>query len=642
MKKLKVKDYFFLFLIAVILVAVIIGNVVCYYQSGVITTALCGTGVSFEGDGVQESVEQGDALCREMGEESIVLLKNNNTLPLYEADTRVNLFGYAACDNGFALRGIGSGSSAIGEESKVTLTDAFDAAGISYNTEIIEAYDKLDWVNVITSKTYILQEPTTEFYSQDMISRAKNFSNTAVVVFSRIAGENMNNELPRTQSLRTEKGTSTDTTRTNLQLSVHEEGLLDLVCDNFTNVIVLINSSNAMHLGELEREEVDAVLYVGLLGQSGAAAIPKILYGTVNPSGKITDTYAYAPETAPSFRNFYVEASSLQYVEDIYFGYKWFETADAEHYWDDVDNEYGKGYEGVVQYPFGFGCSYTEFDWEATEWSLGEGEAFAADETFKIKVNVTNTGSVAGKDVVEVYATPPYEKGGIEKSAVVLVAFAKTSLLAPGESEELELSFDAYALASYDCYDKNLNGYTCYELDAGDYTISLRTDAHTVKDGLARTYTLGEEILIDTDPVTGNEILNRLTDADAYAGVPIDGSTVGAEEVYLSRADFAATMPTAHAVAPKDPAGDIERASKFYNDVYNTDTMPTTGVDSGLRLTTHEDGTFASYSELAGSSAANLVANEALIEDLTDYNSPTARRRCVSSAPPIWRSTSTS
>lgn len=622
MKKIKVRDWFFLFLIVVILVAAIIGNVVCYYQSGVITTALCGTGVSFEGENVQEALEEGDELCREMGQESIVLLKNNNTLPLPAAETKVNLFGYGACDNGFALRGIGSGSSSISDDSKVTLTSALNEAGISYNTEIVEAYDRLGWVNSVTAKSYVLQEPTIDFYSQDMIARAKSFSGTAIVVISRIAGENMQDELPRTQSLRTEKGTSTDNTRTNLQLSVHEEDLLDLVCENFANVIVLVNTSNAMHLGYLQREEVDAVLYVGLLGQSGAAAIPDLLYGKASPSGKITDTYAYAPETAPSFVNFWADGSSVQYVEDIYFGYKWFETADAENFWDDIDNEYGKGYEGVVQYPFGYGLSYTTFDWEAT-WPLGEGASFDSDETFTVKVSVTNTGSVAGKDVVEIYATPPYIAGGIEKSAVTLVAFAKTGLLKPGESEELTLSFDAYALASYDCYDRNANGYTCYELDPGDYVISLRTDAHTVKSGLSRTFTLDEELLIDADPVTGSEIANRLTDADAYAGLPIDGSTVGAETVYLSRADFAGTMPKAHAVFPKDPLGEIKRANEFYNDVYNTDSMPTTGVDSGLRLTTREDGSFATYNELSGSSSVSLVANEELIEELTDYDSPT-------------------
>lgn len=615
--KVKIRHVVFLVIMAAILAALVAGNVVCYLNAGVITQALCGSGARAEGEEVKIASDKGDALTRETGEESIVLLKNDGELPLSGSVTKVNLFGFGSTENGFLLKGIGSGASKILESRKVNLLGALKEAGISYNEELISAYDKLGWRNVAEEGTYELRNPTEEFYTAALLDQAKNFSDIAIVTLSRISGENMGNEVPTWQNLRTEKGTSTDSTRTYLEITQYEEQMLDVVCSNFGTVIVLLNTSNAMHCGFLEDERIDAALFVGLPGQSAAAAIPKVLTGSVTPSGKLTDTYAYEPESQPSYYNYQRKETSVQYVEDIYFGYKWYETADAEGYFDSVKNSYGEGYDGVVQYPFGFGLSYTNFSWTVKETDFPTDPE--ADDVYSVTVSVKNEGKASGKDVVELYSTAPYTKGGVEKEHVRLVAFAKTDLLGPGLSQDVTLTFTAYDIASYDAYDKNFNGAATYELDAGAYIFSLRTDAHTPKsDSTVFTCTIGE-CIFDIDPVTGSEVYNRFTDEDAYAGMPIDGSTIGAV-TYLTRADFAGTVPTQSAPVPPDPAKMIDAAAEYFNDSFDVDAMPVTGKDSGLRLVTKEDGTTASLSNLKGD-GTTLKANDALFEALSDYDS---------------------
>lgn len=610
--------------LGVLLNAVAVGNVVCYVNSGVITNALCGNGVSFEGEDVEKASALGDELCREMGKEGIVLLKNNTlsssskkSLPLDESVTKVNLFGYAATDNGFLLKGIGSGSSTINPDKQVTLLQAFKNANIEYNTEIIDAYNAKNWGSR-TRGSYELKEPTREFYTDQMLANAKAFSDTAIIVLSRIGGENMG-EIPTEQTLTTEKGSETDNTRTYQDTTKYEDDLIKMAHDNFKNVIVIVNTCNTMHLGIIDSSNVDSAIYVGLTGQSAASAIPEILWGKTSPSGRVTDTYSYEPDTAPSYANRIKNGSHIQYVEDIYIGYKWYETADSEGYWNDVHNDYGSGYEGVVQYPFGYGLSYTSFEWEIEEQPTID--SISKYATFDYVINVTNTGTVAGRDVVEVYVNPPYKKGGIEKSSSNLVAFAKTVELKPGQTQKVNISFDAYDFASYDAYDKNGNGFTGYELDEGEYEVKFMTDAHTLKDMENNVITYNVDaggITYKMDPTTKQFVKNRMTGEGAYADTPIDGSTVGAEKQYLSRNDFVTTFPKVHAKTPTNNGN----GSNFVNDVYDTSTMPTLGVDSGLRIVTKEDGSSASLADLTGN-GTKLVANEELIADLSNYNSET-------------------
>ncbi len=610
--------------LGVLLNAVAVGNVVCYVNSGVITNALCGNGVSFEGEDVEKASALGDELCREMGKEGIVLLKNNTlsssskkSLPLDESVTKVNLFGYAATDNGFLLKGIGSGSSTINPDKQVTLLQAFKNANIEYNTEIIDAYNAKNWGSR-TRNSYELKEPTREFYTDKMLANAKAFSDTAIIVLSRIGGENMG-EIPTEQTLTTEKGSETDNTRTYQDTTKYEDDLIKMAHENFKNVIVIVNTCNTMHLGIVDSSNVDSAIYVGLTGQSAASAIPEVLWGKTSPSGRVTDTYSYEPDTAPSYANRIKNGSHIQYVEDIYIGYKWYETADSEGYWNDVHNDYGSGYEGVVQYPFGYGLSYTSFEWEIEEQPTID--SISKYATFDYVVNVTNTGTVPGRDVVEVYVNPPYIKGGIEKSSSTLVAFAKTVELKPGQTQKVNISFDAYDFASYDAYDKNGNGFTGYELDEGEYEVKFMTDSHTLKDMENNIITYNVDaggITYKMDPTTKQFVKNRMTGEGAYADTPIDGSTVGAEKQYLSRNDFVTTFPKVHAKTPSNNGN----GSNFVNDVYDTTVMPKLGVDSGLRIVTKEDGSSASLADLTGN-GTKLVANEELIADLSNYNSGT-------------------
>lgn len=629
---------------AVVIIALAIGNVVAGIYNQQITNFLVGTGEDFSE--ASEVLQESDQLVRTLAEDSIVLLKNQEdadgepALPLTEADEEsegmcVNLFGVSAYDpndaasfDGFLMKGIGSGSSTILESKAVTLTDALDEYGIHYNTDLASVYENFNYTRS-ASNPYVLSEPSIG-QIQAEIPDAMAYSDIAIVVLSRLGGENVG-EQPKTQSGNSNK--------TYLEISDAEEELLQVVTQSFGKVIVILNTANIMHCGFLEDENIDAAMYVGLTGQSGAIAIPEILLGertyendegqTVteefSPSGKVSDTYIYTPDYDPSYAN--TESSSgsngigttIQYSEDIYFGYKWYETADAEGYFNNVSNEYGTGYDAVVQYPFGYGLSYTEFDWEIKDISMPGGviNEQNKNEEITITVHVTNKGDYAGKDVVELYYTPDYISGEVEKAEVNLLDFGKTTLLQPGEGADVELSFTPYDMASFDDLDKNHNGHYGYELDTskgGSYKISLRTDSHTVKTGedtYEYEYTLDGDILYTEDPETGETVEPRFTDAgdyEAYAGVPIDGSNVGVTQSYLSRQNFSGTFPTTKAAAPTN-ASKIQSASQQLEDAYNTDTMPTMGqvtTDDGqpLKLT---NGT---------------EYNWELFEELIDYDNP--------------------
>lgn len=409
-----------------------------------------------------------------------------------------------------------------------------------------------------------------------------------------------------------------DKTRTYLEISTEEEELLKYVGQNYENVIVLINSTNVMELGFMNTiPGLDACLVVATTGTAGAYAIPRILYndlgqvkvGTdengepvmkdfsaITPSGKLADTYAYDLSTSSTYvdvgsgndtTHFYTNGKGLyptnvqhtngssdepyrgvayqDYRESVYMGYKWYETADqmkfwesefAKEHWKKPDGTPINGYNDVVQYPFGYGLSYTKFSWEVTHLSHPAGATLSAsaitgDETITVGVTVTNTGSVAGQDVVELYYTAPYTENGIEKSHVNLLAFGKTTkILQPGDSQYVKLEFKISDMASYDT--DNISGVAPnggYVLEKGDYTLSLRTDSHTLA--------AGEKFVSNSDAVTAEinfhvgsntrvmpEAENRFTGETTTDGVAIDGNSDGSAEItYLSRSDFAGTFP---------------------------------------------------------------------------------------------------
>ena len=602
MKKKKIVS---LAVISLLSCALVAGDVVASIFSDFITKGLCGTGQDFDSEGFKEASAESDELCQKISEDGIALLKNEkDVLPLSKG--KVNVFGWSSIDNGFNLSGIGSGSSTIDENKKVSLLAALKDGGYETNdslTDFYTAYDNKDraYSTGDSSRTKMV-EPKIGSYSDDLISDCKAFSDTAIVVISRVWGENVG-EITQSQ---TYSDGETDKTRSYLELSKREEDLLDMVEANFGKVIVILNSSNQLQMPRLKNDvDIDAVLNVGLLGQSGTRAIPKILSGEVNPSGRLTDTWSNDYTIEPSFNNRERSGNNLAYVENCYFGYRFYETADQEGYFDDLCYEDLKGYDAAVTYPFGYGLSYTTFEWKLEDMSVTEGTQIEKSTHFKYTFSCTNTGKVAGKDVIQVYYSAPYYNGGIEKSAVNLADFAKTVELEPGKTQtDITLEFDSYDMASYDCYDQNENGFSGYELDPGEYTVSFRDTSHTLKavksingESIKNkiNYTVGSSgVRFETDTTTGKEVTNLFTGEEAYAGCPIDGSSIfksGSGIKYFSRENhFGGGVPSAVNYNSGYKSSSVSAADKYIANEYTSDTMPVFNQDSGLLLKTNEDG----------------------------------------------------
>ena len=649
---------------ALIFAIVLACNVVCAVYFDVISGWFHGSGISYDNEKTQEALALSDALCRDIVEEGVVLLKNeNNALPLAaEEAAKVNIFGWSGSKGGWIFGSDGSVNSNSGSsKQKVkTLVDVFDEEGIAYNTELTDMYAnfraKRADGRALSGRMqfYMLIEPALSAYGAagegggTLLENAKAYSDTALVVLGRMGGEGT--DLPFKQYKNTTGKYSinsddmpTDETRTYLDTSTEEDALIDMVAANFGKVVVIVNSCNAMNLGFLDDKRIDAAISVGGTGQSGAYAIPKILKGDVNPSGRLTNTQPYDFATDPSFANAGGKSAKngyVTYAEDIYVGYKWYETADAEGYWEDAG-----GYDKVVQYPFGYGKSYTDFAWQVESVEPAAGANITAETEITVKVRVTNTGTRAGKDVVQLYYTPPYRAGGIEKAAVNLVGFAKTTELKPAtateaaQSQVLEFKIKPYDMASYDCYDKNTNRNVGYELERGEYGISLRTDAHTVADceGAAWTYKVGNTIRITSDPVTENRVTNRFTtysmivkqedgtfagrEFKAYGGCAIDGSDAdGADVAYLSRRDFKSTFPSA-TLGDRTGAA-VSQSATYEYDGYDVE-MPTQGVRDGdpLLMYTTQSGGKPSAAQLQ--SGEGLKFNSDLMMTLgKDYDAP--------------------
>ena len=647
---------------AILAVVIIVGDCICYAHENEITSHLCPDKIVYDTTSSTEALAESDKVIQRVGEEGITLLKNNGTLPLdfseldEEEKYNVNLFGVGGTDsdvNGFYVFGGGSGSVTLEKENAVFLKGALENAGFAININLYnffkekQANPAADWWGKDSSLTYR--------------NYAKAYSDTAIVAISRFTGENRGDDANiadvGSQSFNKPWNvtyTDSDADKRNFcQLSLKEEAMIRYCAENFENVIVVVNSGNVMELGLLEElDGVDAVMYVPYTGQSGANAIGKILKGEVNPSGKTTDTFAYstteyAPYISDAVVASYGSSSQIAYTEDIYIGYKWYETADKEGYF----TEKGTSYDKVVQYPFGYGLTYTSFEWalkgvtvktngQETSSTLANGaEIKDKNTTVEVLVEVKNTGKVAGKEVVQLYATAPYTKGGIEKPYVALTDFAKTKTLYPASeadgkeklnSEIVKLEFNLYDIASYDCYDKNGNGFKGYELESGDYTLSLRNNAHEVNacENANFNFKIGAGgFKYETDPKTGYKVENLFTGETAEAGVPTDGSNDTDEKItYLSRADFAGTFPS-KAFTPRTKGYDVTKNAgigAYLDDsvVYKDIKMPTFNAERKLFLYTLEDGSAPTVTDLKGY-GQKTVANEKLILELgKDYDSP--------------------
>ena len=554
---------------SIIIAGTIIGNVIADTHESQINAFLCAAVVNNETR--NQSLELGQALSKQIVEEGSVLLKNdNNTLPLsLDNDSKVNVFGYGSVEWVYHGEGSGRVRDENGDESqKIDFIKALKRYGVSVNDELQDMYLKYKkpevYIDAINSNIidYVTNPSINDkkYYSDSLLENAKNYSDTAFVIISRHGTEGRD----ASKTGQKKYNASPDTTRTYLDLSSEEEELITYVSETYKKVVVIINSTNIMNLSFLETiPNIGACMMVGPTGTKGATSVPKLLYGEVSPSGKTVDTIAYDFKSNPNYEftgngfvNKYTGASGTygnvnytDYVEGIYVGYKWYETADVEHIWDDVNNEFGKGYEGIVQFPFGYGLSYTNFENEIEKITPEIGSSITNETEIEIDVKVTNVGATKGKEVVQAYVTLPYTKGQIEKTAIQLCAMEKTIEIEPNQSQVVTLKIDADDFKSYDCYDKNNNNFKGYELEKGDYQVKIMHDSHNIADVTydnkvqkgVFNFKVDETLKLSEDKVTGQVINNKFTGADAIDGASLDGIEADGTDngiKFISRNEF--------------------------------------------------------------------------------------------------------
>ncbi len=556
------------------------------------------------------SYANGLSVAQKVEEEGAVLLKNDGALPLAGTNRKINLLGYASANPVYG--GTGSGGSSY-TANRTDFVKAFTDAGFEVNQNLVNLYrpKNNEGGNTFSVDFSIPELPATEELAKDMgveyqytgdcsFEAMKDFSDTAVVVFSRKGGEG--NDLPTSMAENTSY--APDQSKHYLELNSAEQSLLEQAEATFDNVIVLINSGNAMELGFLNDEGVDAALWIGDPGDVGTIGIVNILTGAVNPSGRLPDIYPYAVETTPSYYNFdtfeYTNSKDcfknfeshpaylVEYQEGIYVGYRYYETRESYDYTTrEGENLTGLSYNDVVQFPFGYGLSYTSFDWELENTIP---TTVTAQDTLEWNVKVTNTGNVAGKDVVELYYSAPYysaaEGGsGLQKAGEVLGGFAKTKELQPGETETVTISMPVEQMASYDAQ-KYYTSTGSYVLEAGEYQISLRTDSHTVKDNLTMTCTVAEnEVFQDSAVGSGVEnckYVGKRSSDEVVATNQFDDAA--GDVAYLNR-DTWQIVPGTSKEATAEQLEAFNNALLVDDSYVNADdTAPTFGAKNGLKL----------------------------------------------------------
>lgn len=573
--------------IAMVLAVVVCVNMICFGPMSTLIGLATGNGTLSD-----ETNEEAAEVAEEIMEDGIVLLKNESLLPLNETK-KLNIFGWESINPAYG----GAGSGGINDlYDIVSLNQGLENAGFSINQELVDFYNNYGADNPemsIQKQSWTLPEPPVDTYSDELIKSAKEYSDVAVVVLSRKAGEG-HNDIPMDVRKAAYDNNSDEYDdfpegEHYLQLSQTERDMVDMVCSNFDNVIVVYNGANQFELGFAdEYPQIKSVVWCPGTGNVGFNALGKVFSGEVNPSGKTPDTFVYDMTTAPWWNNAekteYTNLADMavegmnagtaqvyapaftNYVEGIYVGYKYYETAAQEGAID---------YDKTVQYPFGYGLSYTEF-----EQKMGELEE--KDGQISVDVEVTNTGDVAGKDVVEVYYKPPYTNGGIEKSSANLIEFAKTDLLQPGEPQTVTVTFSIEDMASYD-----ENNAKAYVLEKGDYVISINSDSHTALD--QKTYTADKDVVYKGEN-------KRASDDTAATNVFEDAK---GDVTYLSRADHFANYEEATAAPASAELGEpyvseYHLNSNFDKTTYlnDKDVMPTTGADNGLTLADMRDADY--------------------------------------------------
>ncbi len=537
--------------------------------------------------------EHGNKVNNELCEEGMVLLKNkNNALPAKTDSTKkISVFGRNSINMAIA----GSGSAGNSTDSKTKdIYDSLADAGYEINPTLKEFYkkDKTErssnpGMDDGGSATLNVGETPVSNYTDAVKGTFNSYSDMAIIFLTRIGGEGF--DLPRAQP--------GDSSKTFLDLDKDEEAMIDMVTKaGFKKVVVLVNAANQLNCTALEQnDKIDGILWIGFPGAQGTMAVGKILNGSVNPSGHLTDTYVKDFKSIPSYYNFgdnsqcegvgdngdafLINASGklrsslyyfTNYEEGVYIGYRYYETRGENN-----ENWYTQN----VLYPFGYGLSYSTFDWTITNESSLNGKELTKDP-FDVKVKVTNTSKVAGKDVVQIYMGGTYYAGGIEKSSKVLVGFAKTGLLEPGKSEELTISVDPYYLANYDYNDANKNGFKGYELDKGAYSLYVASTAHDSSRKISMNSENG--LKFENDNVTGTKVENHFDGSDSNC------------QTTLSRNDWEGTFPAASTQEErtidtkfrdqlKSNNTSLDDANPYVNGT-KTAEMPTYGADNGMKL----------------------------------------------------------
>ena len=586
------KQAWLVFLLTLVLV---VTNILLVPMYSMVNMAMGGGKIS------EESSEQAKELCTQIAEEGIVLLKNDSAALPLASGTKVNVFGWSSTNPIYGGTGSGALSAAY---PTVDFLQGLTDAGIEYNQELVDFYkgwrDSRPSVGMM-GQDWTIPEPTIDEYG-DLFTSAKDYSDTAIFFIARSGGEGAdlpvnydgvdtynfdpNSWFGGTGTRYSEQADDLDANKSYLELSNREQALLDKVTSDYSKVIVIVNSANAMELGFVnDYSQIKSVIYCPGTGQTGFDGLGEILAGQVNPSGKTADTFVadlHATPTANNFgdfdytnmtefgyENMFAEGGMayptfVNYVEGIYVGYRFYETAFAEAEAGNMEFDY----DSAVVYPFGYGLSYTTFTQEM-------GPVNNDGKTVSFDVTVTNTGSASGKDVVEVYYNPPYTNGGIEKSAANLIAFEKTSLLEAGASETVNISFALEDMASYDTY-----GEGCYVLEAGDYEISINTDAHNK--------IASESVTVDTKVVYDE---SNKRESDFVAATNQFGFAEGDSFTYLSRADGFANYDEATKAPATTEMSDAYKATYFNETNYDptaynndADVMPTTGAKNGVKL----------------------------------------------------------
>lgn len=555
----------------------------------------------------EERLDAGAKICYQVEAEGAALLMNNGALPL-AAGAKVSTLSTSSVNIVYG----GTGSGNVDASKADSLKVALEKSGLQVNPTLWDFYitgegakysrDYGEGESAALLGSFNVGEAPWSVYTDEVKDSIAQYGDAVIVTISRIGGE------------------GADAKATYLELDQNEKDMLagaaQMKADGkIKSIVLLINTSNALQVDFLKDNTyaIDACLWIGGVGAYGTNAVTDILAGKVNPSGSLVDTYCYDNFSAPAMKNAipvvyggydgknipnYAE-TYLIYQEGIYVGYKYYETR-YEDFVMGTGNAGAYAYGDDVAFPFGFGLSYTSFDYSDMTVVYN-----AETDQFEVTVTVTNSGEVAGKETVQVYAQSPYteydKENKVEKAAVQLIGFGKTAILEPGASEQITVKVDKRDLAAFDTY-----GEGTYILDAGDYYLTVATDAHNAANNMlsAKGYTVeNTEGRMDADgnaaltykyvqeefdaktyatSANGTEITNQLSLADPnlYEG------TEGQNVTWLSRNDWEGTYPADKQIVLQLTdmlIADLQQI-RYNPDNYETVEMPTMGAKNGLKL----------------------------------------------------------